>query len=94
MVHRWIIEEVFRILKKKGFNIEGSELAQGKAVRKLCLLMLETIIKLFLMQIAYTWKKNGAAAKLFLCAGNRMYGTPDGTTGRKNRKTKEPIHTV
>jgi len=50
---RWIIEEVFRILKKEGFNIEASELAQGKAIRKLCLLMLETIIKLFLMQIAY-----------------------------------------
>ena len=51
--YRWIIEEVFRILKKEGFNIEASELTQAKAVRKLCLLMLETIIKLFIMQIAY-----------------------------------------
>lgn len=50
---RWMIEEVFRILKKEGFNIEASELEYGKGVRKLCLLMLETIIKLFLMQIAY-----------------------------------------
>lgn len=50
---RWIIEEVFRILKKEGFDIEASELSQGKAIRKLCLMMLETIIKLFIMQIAY-----------------------------------------
>ena len=50
---RWIIEEVFRILKKEGFDIEASELTRGKAVRKLCLMMLETIIKLFIMQIAY-----------------------------------------
>ncbi|RYZ49326.1 MAG: IS4 family transposase [Sphingobacteriales bacterium] len=50
---RWMIEEVFRILKKEGFNIEASELEYGKGVRKLCLLMLETIVKLFLMQIAY-----------------------------------------
>lgn len=50
---RWIIEEGFRILKKEGFNIEASVLSHGKAIRKLCLLMLETIIKLFLMQIAY-----------------------------------------
>ena len=50
---RWIIEEVFRILKKGGFNIEASELSQGKAIRKLSLMMLETIIKLFIMQIAY-----------------------------------------
>lgn len=50
---RWIIEEVSRILKKGGFNIEASELTRGKAIRKLCLMMLETIIKLFIMQIAY-----------------------------------------
>lgn len=50
---RWTIEEVFRILKKEGFNIEASELSQGKAVRKLTLMILETIIKLFIMQIAY-----------------------------------------
>ena len=50
---RWIIEEVFRILKKEGFDIEASELTQGKAIRKLTLMMLETIIKLFIMQIAY-----------------------------------------
>jgi hypothetical protein len=54
---RWIIEEVFRMLKKEGFNIEGSELAQGKSIRKLCLLMLETIIKLFLMQMAYSMEE-------------------------------------
>lgn len=58
---RWIIEEVFRILKKEGFNIEASELGQGKAVRKLCLLMLETIIKLFLMQIAYAMSEEQVA---------------------------------
>lgn len=51
---RWIIEEVFRILKKEGFDIEASELAQGRSIRKLCLLMMETIVKLFIMQIAYS----------------------------------------
>jgi len=51
---RWVIEEVFRILKKEGFNIEASELSQGKAIRKLCLMMLETIIKLFIMKTAYS----------------------------------------
>lgn len=51
---RWIIEEVFRILKKEGFDIEASELAKGKSIRKLCLMMMETIVKLFIMQIAYS----------------------------------------
>lgn len=51
---RWMIEEVFRILKKEGFDIEASELEYGKSIRKLCLLMLDTIIKLFMMHIAYS----------------------------------------
>jgi transposase len=50
---RWIIEEVFRILKKEGFNVEASELTHSKSTRKLSLLMMETIAKLFLMQIVY-----------------------------------------
>ena len=51
---RWMIEEVFRILKKEGFDIEASELEYEKSIRKLCLLMLDTIIKLFMMHIAYS----------------------------------------
>ena len=48
---RWMIEEVFRILKKEGFNIEASELGTGKSIRKLCLLTLDAIIKIFQMRI-------------------------------------------
>jgi hypothetical protein len=50
---RWMIEEVFRILKKEGYNVEGSELGSGTSVKKLCLLTLDAIIKLFQMSIAY-----------------------------------------
>jgi hypothetical protein len=48
---RWMIEEVFRILKKEGFDIEASELGSGKSVRKLCLLILDATIKIFQMRI-------------------------------------------
>lgn len=51
---RWTIEEVFKILKKEGYNIEASELERGTAIRKLTLLTLEVIIKLFLMRLAYS----------------------------------------
>jgi hypothetical protein len=50
---RWTIEEVFKILKKEGYNIEASELEYASSVRKMCLLIMETVIKLFLMRIAY-----------------------------------------
>jgi hypothetical protein len=50
---RWMIEEVFKVLKKECYNIEGSELEQGWAIRKLSIMMLDTIIKVFQMLIAY-----------------------------------------
>lgn len=56
---RWMIEEVFRILKKEGFDIESSELGCGTSVRKLCLLTLDAIIKIFQMHIAYTMEEEG-----------------------------------
>jgi hypothetical protein len=50
---RWMIEEVFRILKKEGYDIEASELESAAAVRKLSLLIMEVVIQLFLMRLAY-----------------------------------------
>lgn len=51
---RWTIEEVFKILKKEGYNIEATELEYASSVRKLSLMIMEVIIKLFLMRIAYS----------------------------------------
>lgn len=56
---RWMIEEVFRILKKEGFDIESSELGCGTSVRKLCLLTLDAIIKIFQMHITYEMYEEG-----------------------------------
>lgn len=50
---RWMIEEVFKILKKEGYNIEASELEYASSIRKLSLMIMEVIIKLFLMRLAY-----------------------------------------
>lgn len=51
---RWIIEEIFRILKEEGFNVEASELESATAVRKLSLMMLSTITKLLQMRYCYS----------------------------------------
>lgn len=56
---RWMIEEVFRILKEEGYDIEGSELEYGSSIRKLSLLMLDVIIKIFQMKIAYETDQEG-----------------------------------
>ena len=50
---RWMIEEVFKILKKEGYDIEASELEYASSVRKMSLMIMEVTIKLFLMRLAY-----------------------------------------
>ena len=51
---RWMIEEFFRVLKKECYDIESSELEQGWAVRRLTMLIMDTVLKLFQMHIAYS----------------------------------------
>lgn len=50
---RWFIEQVFRLSKNKGFQIEGSQLENGWAVRKLTVLLLQNVLRVMEMLIAY-----------------------------------------
>ena len=50
---RWTIEEVFKIVKKEGYNIEASELESASSIRKMTLMIMEVVIKLFLMRLSY-----------------------------------------
>lgn len=51
--HRWFIEQIFRLMKKKGFAIENSELETGWALRKLTVLVLQAVLKVCQLMIAY-----------------------------------------
>lgn len=56
---RWMIEQVHRLLKHKGFQIEDSELETGWAIRKLCILMLSALLRIFQMNLAYSEPEGG-----------------------------------
>ena len=49
---RWMIEEAHRLLKKKGFDIESTELEKGKSIRKLLLLGMDAATKIMQLKAA------------------------------------------
>lgn len=50
---RWFVEQVFRLLKNKGFQIEDSQLENGWAIRKLTILLLQNVLRVMQMLVAY-----------------------------------------
>ena len=56
---RWMIEQIHRLLKSKGFQIEDSELENGWAIRKICIDMLSSLLKIIQMNIAYNEPEEG-----------------------------------
>lgn len=61
---RWLIEEVFKVLKKEKIDIESCELEDAYAIRKLILIQLEVIIKVFQMRTAYNEPEEGYPASM------------------------------
>ena len=56
---RWYVEQLFRLLKRKGFGIEDTELESGWAIRKMSILQLIAILKIMQMNIAYSDPEQG-----------------------------------
>jgi Transposase DNA-binding len=50
---RWYVEQLFRLLKKKGFAIESSELESGWAIRKLTVMALNAALRVMQLLLAY-----------------------------------------
>ena len=61
---RWYIEELFRVLKTDGLNIESSQLETGFALKKLMLFCLLAALKIMIIKIAYDQKREDCPAQI------------------------------
>lgn len=62
---RWYIEQLFRLLKKKGFRIEDSELETGWAARKLLVMLLNTALRVMQLYLSYDNAQSQAIGQMF-----------------------------
>jgi hypothetical protein len=62
---RWLIEELFRVIKTKGFQIESTQLGNGSAIKKLLAFTLEAALQVMRLKLALDKKKQTKASLLF-----------------------------
>ena len=62
---RWLIEELFRVLKTKGFQIESVQLGSGAAIKKLIAFTLEAALQVMRLKLALESKHKGPATLIF-----------------------------
>jgi hypothetical protein len=62
---RWYIEQLFRLLKKKGFQIESSELETGWAIRKLTVMILNAALRVMQLLLAYKNEESQPIEEVF-----------------------------
>ncbi len=61
---RWYIEELFRILKSDGLDIESSQLETGLGLKKLMLFCLQAALQIMIIKIAYDQKREDCSAQI------------------------------
>ncbi len=62
---RWYTEQLFRLLKKKGFKIESSELESGWAIRKLTVMILNSALRVMQLLLAYNNEESQPIEQVF-----------------------------
>jgi hypothetical protein len=62
---RWQIEQLFRLLKKKGLNIESSQLGDGFSLKKLCVMALQVALEVMQLTLSRTGENNKKAELIF-----------------------------
>lgn len=61
---RWLIEELFRVVKSEGFDIESAQLESGESMKKLIVLVLLAALKCMGLKLAYDRREEALDAEV------------------------------
>lgn len=89
---RWYIEQLFRLLKKRGFAIESSELETGWAIRKLTVMALNAALRVMQLLLAHDNEQSQPVEQVFdkgeiKCleqVNNKLQGETEKSKNRNN----------
>ena len=62
---RWFIEELFRLVKSQGLDMETAQLESGSALKKLLLIALPAALRIMALKLGYDSKNENMQADLF-----------------------------
>lgn len=89
---RWHIEQLFRLMKKKGFQIESSELETGWHIRKLTIMILNSALRVMQLRLAHNNNESQPIEEVFdkneIACLQEVNKTLQGTT-EKNQNTND-----
>lgn len=61
---RWLIEELFRVLKKKGFMVEDAQLETAAALEKLLLISLQAALQVMILKMSFDKQDEKLSAEI------------------------------
>jgi Transposase DNA-binding/Transposase DDE domain len=92
---RWYIEQLFRLLKNKGFKIESSELETGWAIRKLTVMILNSALRVMQLLLAYNNGESQPIEQVFnkeeIKCLEQINGTLQGDTEKAKNKNNRHL---
>lgn len=91
---RWYIEEVFRLLKSKGMDVESAQLESGKALKKMVVLSLVAALQIMSLKLGYDKANEYTSAKtmftdLQIDLLRILLGMVEGKTAKQKNPFKE-----
>ncbi len=88
---RWIIEELFRVLKSKGLGIQESQLETGLGLKKQLVFALQVALTIMTLKMAYDKNHKAKASILFSNSEIEFIQVLNGTLEGDTQKQKNPF---